>query len=81
MRVTTSEHDYKASIFSNKDGMYYIDYEHGKCVRDGWSRPHLRRTGESAKLNFDGKIVEKPIWLLDGQEVIRHNNQIIQVQR
>ena len=34
---TTPEYDYQASVFRIEDGCYYIDYEHGKCVRDGWT--------------------------------------------
>lgn len=75
---TTPEYDYKASVFSNADGMYYLDYEHGKLVRDGWSIP-LKKTGEKAKFKLDGKVVEKPIYLKDGVKVIKHNNKIYKV--
>lgn len=37
----TPEHDYKASVMLIENGLFYIDYEHGKCVRDGWT---IRRT-------------------------------------
>lgn len=76
----TPEHNYEASVWNIEDGMCYIDYKNGKCVRDGWSRPPLRKTGRSAKFKLDGKIIEKPIYLLDGKEVIRHNNKILYVQ-
>lgn len=75
----TPEYDYEASIWNIQDGMNYIDYENGKCVRDGWTRPALKRTGRTAKFNLDGKIVEKSIYLLDDKQVIRHNNNIIYV--
>lgn len=33
----TEEYDYQASVYNMHDGFYYIDYENGKCVRDGWT--------------------------------------------
>ena len=72
----TEEYDYSASIMNMDDGMYYFDYEHGRCVRDGWSLP-LKRTGETGKFNLDGHILEKTIYTKpDGTRVIRHNKQI-----
>lgn len=73
---TTEEHDYSESVYNLDDGTYYIDYENGKCVRDGWTRPALKRTGRTAKFNLDGNIVEKSIYLLDDKQVVRHNNKI-----
>lgn len=32
-----SEYDGTASVVLIKDGCSYIDYEHGKKVRDGWT--------------------------------------------
>lgn len=32
----TKEHRFEATVMLLGDGMYYIDYEGGKCVRDGW---------------------------------------------
>ena len=78
----TREHDYHATIWNIQDGMNYIDYEHGKCVRDGWTRPSLKRTGETGKFKLDGKIVEKPIYLRpDGVKVIKHNNKYYAVNK
>ncbi len=75
---TTSEYDYKASVW--KDGTCYIDYENGKLVRDGWTLPSLKNTGKRAKFNLDGKIVEKLIWLTpEGNKVIKHNGKIYRV--
>ena len=33
----TEEYDYEASIYNMHDGLYYIDYKNGKCVRDCWT--------------------------------------------
>lgn len=75
----TPEYDYSASIWNIQDGMYYIDYENGKCVRDGWTL-HVTRTGRTAKFKLDGKIVEKPIYLTpDGNKVIKYKNQYLKV--
>lgn len=76
---TTAEYGYEASIWNIQDGMCYIDYENGKCVRDGWARTPLKKAGYTASFKLDGKVVEKPIYLLDGKEVIRHNNTILYV--
>lgn len=75
----TPEYDYSASIWNIKDALCYITYEHGKCVRDGWTLPTLKRTGEKAKFKFDGKIVEKTIYLKDGKRVVKHNGKIYTV--
>ena len=32
----TEEHDYRSSVTLIADGCHYIDYENGKCTRDGW---------------------------------------------
>lgn len=75
----TPEYDYEASVYNIQDGMYYIDYENGKLVRDGWSLP-LKKTGKSAKFNLDGKIIEKPMYTKpDGTVVIKHNNKLYTV--
>ena len=34
---TTPEHDYEADIWNLDDGLCYIEYQNGKCVRDGWT--------------------------------------------
>ena len=71
----TPEYNYEASIWNIQDGMNYIDYKHGRCVRDGWTL-HVKKTGEKAKFNLDGKIIEKPIYIReDGVKVIKHNNK------
>lgn len=75
----TPEYDYEASIWNIQDGMSYIDYKNGKCIRDGWTL-HVSKTGQKAKFNLDGKIVEKPIYLRpDGVKVIKHKNQFLVV--
>lgn len=33
----TAEHDYMAEVWLIEDGCHYIDYENGKCIRDGWT--------------------------------------------
>lgn len=33
----TAEHDYSAEVWLIEDGCHYIEYENGKCVRDGWT--------------------------------------------
>lgn len=33
----TPEHDYEANITLIEDGGIYIDYQNGKCTRDGWT--------------------------------------------
>jgi len=33
-----SELPYEASVYLIEDGSSYIDYKHGKLVRDGWRR-------------------------------------------
>ncbi len=78
---TTPEYDYKATIWNLQDNMNYIDYEHGKCVRDDWT-VHLTRTGETGRFNLGGKVVEKPIYRTqDGHEVVKYNNQLYKVNR
>lgn len=34
-----SELNEEISIWNDEDGMYYINYLNGKCIRDGWNRP------------------------------------------
>lgn len=34
----TPEYNYKSTIRYLDDGCYYLDFENGKCVRDGWTR-------------------------------------------
>lgn len=36
----TPEHNYEACVTLIKDSAHYIDYENGKCVRDGWTIKH-----------------------------------------
>lgn len=72
----TSVYDYQASVWNIQDGMNYIDYENGKCVRDGWSLPSLKRTNERGKFRVGNTVVEKTIYLKDGQKVIKHNGKI-----
>jgi len=76
----TEEYGYEATIWNIQDGMNYIEYKNGKCVRDGWARTPLKKTGQTGKFNLDGKVVEKPIYLLNDKQVIKHNNQILYVQ-
>lgn len=33
---TTEEYKFSASVWNDEEGLCYIDYENGKCVRDGW---------------------------------------------
>lgn len=33
----TEEYDFEACVWLIEDGFNYIDYENGKCVRDGWT--------------------------------------------
>lgn len=35
---TTPEHDYASEIWLIEEYVNYIDYEHGKLVRDGWTK-------------------------------------------
>jgi hypothetical protein len=34
---TTREHEYKSRVYDYQNWIGYIDYENGKCVRDGWT--------------------------------------------
>lgn len=71
----TPEHDYKASVWNIEEYMSYIEYENGKCVRDGWTLC-TTKTGKKAKFNIGGKIVERSIYLTpDGSKVIKYNNE------
>ena len=71
----TPEHDYKASVWNIEEYMSYIEYENGKCVRDGWTL-RTTKTGKKAKFNIGGKIVERSIYLTpDGSKVIKYNNE------